>query len=45
MTVVLLTGMSGTGKSTLLAEFARRGWETVDTDDEGWCVLPPERRS
>ena len=29
---VLVTGMSGTGKSTLLAELARRGFTSVDTD-------------
>lgn len=29
---VLLTGMSGTGKSTLLHELAARGYRTVDTD-------------
>jgi hypothetical protein len=28
--------MSGTGKSTALAELARRGFRTVDTDDPGW---------
>ncbi|GAA1427256.1 AAA family ATPase [Microlunatus lacustris] len=33
---VLLTGMSGTGKSTLAAELARRGHRTVETDDDGW---------
>jgi shikimate kinase len=33
---VLITGMSGTGKSTLLAELARRGHLTVDTDYDGW---------
>jgi dephospho-CoA kinase len=33
---ILLTGMSGVGKSTVLAELARRGFETVDTDDGGW---------
>jgi shikimate kinase len=29
---VLITGMSGTGKSTLLHELAARGYRTVDTD-------------
>ena len=29
---VLVTGMSGTGKSTLLGELADRGYWTVDTD-------------
>ncbi|HYA08955.1 MAG TPA: AAA family ATPase [Gaiellaceae bacterium] len=33
---VLLTGMSGTGKSTALAELARRGFDVVDTDEPGW---------
>jgi shikimate kinase len=32
MTRVLITGMSGTGKSTLLAELSARGYQTVDTD-------------
>ncbi|KTR94255.1 ATP-binding protein [Microbacterium testaceum] len=36
MARVLITGMSGTGKSTVLAELARRGYRTVDTDDDGW---------
>lgn len=35
---VLLTGMSGTGKSSVLAELARRGCEVVETDVGGWCV-------
>ena len=35
---VLVTGMSGTGKSTALAELARRGVRVVDTDEPGWCV-------
>jgi dephospho-CoA kinase len=29
---VLVTGMSGVGKSTALAELARFGFTTVDTD-------------
>lgn len=35
---VLITGMSGTGKSTVLAELARRGLRTVDTDYDGWVL-------
>jgi dephospho-CoA kinase len=30
--------MSGTGKSSALAELARRGFRTVDTDEPGWTV-------
>ena len=33
---ILVTGMSGTGKSSALAELARRGFRTVDTDEPGW---------
>jgi shikimate kinase len=35
---VLVTGMSGVGKSTVLAELARRGYRTVDTDYDGWTT-------
>jgi shikimate kinase len=31
-----VTGMSGTGKSSALAELRLRGFETVDTDEPGW---------
>jgi dephospho-CoA kinase len=34
--VVLITGMSGTGKSAALAELARRGHRVVDTDYGDW---------
>jgi RNase adaptor protein for sRNA GlmZ degradation len=34
--VVLVTGMSGAGKSMALAELARRGHQVVDTDDGDW---------
>jgi dephospho-CoA kinase len=36
MAVVFVTGMSGTGKSSALAELARRGHRVVDTDYGGW---------
>ena len=39
---VFVTGMSGTGKSTALAELARRGVRVVDTDEPGWCVWSDE---
>jgi shikimate kinase len=33
---VLITGMSGAGKSTVLSELARRGRRTIDTDYDDW---------
>lgn len=39
MSHVLITGMSGVGKTTLLLELARRGYQVVDTDYDDW-VLP-----
>jgi thymidylate kinase len=36
MVNVLVTGMSGTGKSSALAELGRRGYRVVDTDEPGW---------
>src|SRR5207247_785446 len=33
---VLVTGMSGTGKSTALTELRARGFDVVDTDEPGW---------
>ena len=38
VSMVLVTGMSGTGKSTALVELARRGFRTVDTDEPGWST-------
>ena len=39
---ILVTGMSGTGKSTALAELRRRGFEVVDTDEPGWTEWSDE---
>jgi dephospho-CoA kinase len=39
---VLVTGMSGTGKSSALAELRLRGFETVDTDEPGWTEWSEE---
>jgi dephospho-CoA kinase len=39
--VVLVTGMSGNGKSTALVELARRGHRVVDTDYGGWTEDVP----
>src|SRR5437660_1799929 len=40
---VLITGMSGTGKSTLVGALRSRGFKAVDTDD-GWCEPTPDGR-
>jgi broad-specificity NMP kinase len=42
MTAVLVTGMSGTGKSSVMAELGRRGHRVVDTDDPGWTEEVPD---
>lgn len=36
MSKVLVTGMSGTGKSTVLQALGRRGHRVVDTDTDEW---------
>jgi dephospho-CoA kinase len=41
VTAVLVTGMSGTGKSAALAELARRGHPVVDTDYGDWTEDGP----
>jgi adenylate kinase family enzyme len=33
---VLITGMSGTGKSKLTCELAARGYKAIDTDTDEW---------
>ncbi len=38
MPAVLITGMSGTGKSSVLRALVERGFRGIDTDDDGWCV-------
>ncbi len=40
---VLLTGMSGTGKSSVVRELVARGCKAIDTDD-GWCESQPDGR-
>jgi dephospho-CoA kinase len=40
---VLITGMSGTRKSSLIAELAALGYKAVDTD-AGWCEPQPDGR-
>ena len=40
---VLLTGMSGTGKSSVVRELAARGFKAVNTDD-GWSEPLPDGR-
>jgi len=36
VTAILVTGMSGVGKSSALMELARRGFDTLDTDCGDW---------
>lgn len=39
---ILLTGMSGTGKSTLIAALSARGYAAVDMDEPGWSEHAPD---
>lgn len=39
---ILVTGMSGTGKSTALVELGRRGHQVVDADLPQWSVEVPD---
>ena len=36
---VLLTGMSGTGKSAVIRELAARGFKAIDTDSDEWSTF------
>lgn len=40
---ILLTGMSGTGKTAVVSELAARGFKAIDTDD-GWSEPLPDGR-
>ena len=39
---ILLTGMSGTGKSTVISELAARGYKAVDLDQPAWSEYGPD---
>jgi shikimate kinase len=39
---ILLTGMSGTGKSSLIGRLASLGYRAVDVDDAGWTERAPD---
>ena len=45
MTKILITGMSGTGKSTVMRILQQRGYAIAETDDSGWCVPADGDRS
>jgi shikimate kinase len=42
MSRVLLTGMSGTGKSSVIGELRRMGFTAIDMDEPGWSVHDAE---
>lgn len=39
---ILLTGMSGTGKSTVIRELVARGHRGIDMDEPGWSEHAPD---
>lgn len=38
MARILITGMSGTGKSSVIESLQDRGYRAIDTDEDDWCV-------
>ena len=38
---ILLTGMSGTGKSSVISELAARGYKAIDADSDEWSAWAP----
>jgi dephospho-CoA kinase len=36
---ILITGMSGVGKSSVVEELSRRGYPAIDIDTDEWCEL------
>lgn len=36
---ILITGMSGTGKSSMIQALSSRGFTAIDTDYDDWCEL------
>jgi dephospho-CoA kinase len=36
---IFITGMSGTGKSSVIEELRSRGFTAIDTDYDDWCEL------
>lgn len=42
MSRVLLTGMSGVGKSSVIGELRKKGYPAIDMDEPGWSIHNPE---
>jgi dephospho-CoA kinase len=42
---ILLTGMSGTGKSSIIEALRQRGFQAVDTDYDDYCIEKNGERS
>jgi adenylate kinase family enzyme len=44
MSAVIITGISGAGKSTIAAELARRGLTAIDSDEDPWLARFVDRQ-